>query len=162
MKLILSRKGFDSGSGGGPSPIMPDGRMVSLPIPDRTAPKAYTALSWTPGLSMGDIIRDLAPARVKPDHFAHLDPDLDAGTVQRQKDWRPIFGQTGSSQTHLANSGVGAGDLFLFFGLFRQANYQEGRLTFVRSAKAAHVLFGWLQVDSVRAVDECRAELQWL
>ena len=32
-KLIISRKGFDSGSGGCPSPIFPDGTMFSLPIP---------------------------------------------------------------------------------------------------------------------------------
>ena len=32
-KLILSRKGFDSGSGGCPSPIFPDGTVFSLPIP---------------------------------------------------------------------------------------------------------------------------------
>lgn len=35
MKLILSRKGFDTHNGGGPSPILPDGRMLSLPIPER-------------------------------------------------------------------------------------------------------------------------------
>jgi hypothetical protein len=33
MKVILSRKGFDSGYGGYPSPILPSGEMVSLPIP---------------------------------------------------------------------------------------------------------------------------------
>ena len=35
MRLILSRKGFDSSAkfGGGPSPILPDGRLVSFPIP---------------------------------------------------------------------------------------------------------------------------------
>ena len=33
MKIILSRKGFDSSSGGGPSPIV-DGRCLSLPIPE--------------------------------------------------------------------------------------------------------------------------------
>src|ERR1035441_4619606 len=31
MKLILSRKGFDSSAGGKPSPIFPDGTMISLP-----------------------------------------------------------------------------------------------------------------------------------
>ena len=31
MKIILSRKGFDSANGGGPSPIFPDGRLLSLP-----------------------------------------------------------------------------------------------------------------------------------
>ncbi len=34
MKIILSRKGFDGTYGGYPSPIFPDGRMLSMPIPD--------------------------------------------------------------------------------------------------------------------------------
>ena len=33
MKVILSRKGFDSSFGGYPSPILPDGTLISLPIP---------------------------------------------------------------------------------------------------------------------------------
>ena len=33
MKIILSRKGFDSSNGGIVSPIMEDGTLVSLPIP---------------------------------------------------------------------------------------------------------------------------------
>ena len=33
MKIILSRKGFDSKNGGFPSPVLPDGKMMSLPIP---------------------------------------------------------------------------------------------------------------------------------
>ena len=33
MKIILSRKGFDSANGGIVSPIMEDGTLVSFPIP---------------------------------------------------------------------------------------------------------------------------------
>src|SRR5437763_11628659 len=33
-KIILSRKGFDSAAGGCASPVLPDGRLVSFPIPD--------------------------------------------------------------------------------------------------------------------------------
>ena len=33
MKVILSRKGFDSASGGYPSPILPNGTLLSMPIP---------------------------------------------------------------------------------------------------------------------------------
>ena len=33
MKVILSRKGFDSMNGSCPSPIMPDGTLLSMPIP---------------------------------------------------------------------------------------------------------------------------------
>lgn len=34
MKLVLSRKGFDSGYVGFPSPILPDGRLISIQIPN--------------------------------------------------------------------------------------------------------------------------------
>jgi hypothetical protein len=34
MKIILSRKGFDAKFGGKPSPILPDGTLLSLPIPN--------------------------------------------------------------------------------------------------------------------------------
>ncbi|WP_088501318.1 hypothetical protein [Burkholderia ubonensis] len=33
MKVVFSRKGFDSQYGGMPSPILPDGRLLPLPIP---------------------------------------------------------------------------------------------------------------------------------
>ena len=33
MKIILSRKGFDSQNGKAPSPIMPNGDLISMPIP---------------------------------------------------------------------------------------------------------------------------------
>lgn len=161
MKLVLSRKGFDSGSGGVPSPIMADGRMVSLPIPDKTAPKRYTEISWAPGRTMGDIIRDLAPARVRPDHFAHLDPDIDVAALPRPAGWRPLFGQKGASQSHLAKAGIGAGDLFLFFGLFRPVENRGGRLAYTRGQPAAHVLFGWLQVATVHRVDDCGDQMAW-
>lgn len=38
MKIILSRKGFDSSVGGVASPLFPDGTLLSLPIPD---PQGY-------------------------------------------------------------------------------------------------------------------------
>lgn len=34
MKFILSRKGMDSAAGGFANPILPDGTLLSLPIPD--------------------------------------------------------------------------------------------------------------------------------
>ena len=46
MKVILSRKGMDSTSGGMASPILPDGTLLSLPIPDKTARTTYKKLSY--------------------------------------------------------------------------------------------------------------------
>ncbi|CAI8922445.1 hypothetical protein EMIT0158MI4_310005 [Burkholderia ambifaria] len=40
--------------------------------------------------------------------------------------WRPALGQTGAAQGHLSNNGVGAGDVFLFFGWFRQVEKSRG------------------------------------
>lgn len=44
MKIILSRKGFDSGFGGYPSPILPDNRMISLPISREKDSNCYSDL----------------------------------------------------------------------------------------------------------------------
>lgn len=46
MRLILSRKGFDSSSAFGAcaSPILPDGQLISLPIPHSEARVTYNGL----------------------------------------------------------------------------------------------------------------------
>ena len=75
MKLILSRKGFDSSAGGGPSPILPNGRMVSLPIPDKHSPILYADVMWDEG-SISSLVSDLTHGRIPPSYRAHLDPDL--------------------------------------------------------------------------------------
>ena len=51
MKVIISRKGFDSSAGKMASPILPDGRVISLPIPtshDKTTwADIELAMVWT-------------------------------------------------------------------------------------------------------------------
>lgn len=157
MKLIFSRKGFDSGAGGCPSPIFPDGSMLSLPIPDPSAPFCYRDLSWR-GRKLSDIMAPLKGARPLPHDHAHLDPDLIRDFQPRHPSWRPLLGQNGAAQSHLRNEGIGPGDLFLFFGLYRQVN-AVGQ--FMRSAPLQHVIWGWLQVDEVIQVDNPRGELSW-
>ena len=49
MKLILSRKGFDSGYGQIPSLILKDGTLLSLPIPDDKAKTKYEDLKFNIG-----------------------------------------------------------------------------------------------------------------
>ncbi len=148
MKLILSRKGFDSSTGGIPSPIFPDGRMVSLPIPDKSSTITYGDISYEGG-SIGNLVSELTSGRIPPHYRAHIDPDLAAGSLARLPDWRPIFGQTGQAQSHLRNNHVGPGDLFLFFGLFRRIEMLNGSYTWVRNARPCHVIWGWLQVAEV-------------
>lgn len=64
MKIILSRKGFDSSNGGCASPIFPDGRLVSLPIPASNAPADFSDVGFD-GLNIGQVVADLSKARAR-------------------------------------------------------------------------------------------------
>jgi hypothetical protein len=147
MRLILSRKGFDSSSGGCASPIFPDRSMVALPIPDRHSTVRYRDLTWR-GRNLGDLVETLTRGRQRRDYGAHLDPDLRREVRRRSGEWRPALGQLGAAQGHLRKQGVGAGDLFLFWGLFRAVD------ELVRWAGSPrHYVWGWLQVSEVAPVD---------
>lgn len=148
MKVILSRKGFDSGSGGAASPVFEDGSILSLPIPDRRSRYSYGDIG-ADGL-MGRLVEDLSKGRTRARSPAHLDPDIDAFSLPRLPGWRGAFGQTGSARTHLDRCGVGPGDVFLFFGWFRDvAMDTDGRWVFAPRRRSVHALFGWLQVGEV-------------
>ncbi|MEA2089068.1 MAG: hypothetical protein U9O55_04515 [Patescibacteria group bacterium] len=43
MKIILSRKGFDSAMGGYPSPII-NKKIISMPIPEKNGSHSYNQL----------------------------------------------------------------------------------------------------------------------
>jgi hypothetical protein len=130
-RIILSRKGFDSAAGGCPSPIFPDGTMFSIPIPGNTGSTRY---------------RDLG-------RQVHLDPDI--RTELRPKHAKKecanlyLFGQDSAAQRQLETEGVGIGDLFLFFGLFKCAMLAGDSALFVRGARKKHILWGWLQVGKI-------------
>lgn len=153
MKLILSRKGFDSSAGGVPSPIFPDGRMLSFPIPDKKSAIAYEDISHEGG-SLGDLVTELTDGRIPPHYRAHIDPDLNIDSLPRLPDWRPIFGQASQAQSHLRNNNVGAGDLFLFFGLFRRVEVVHGSYKWVRGDRPCHVIWGWMQIGEILPLGE--------
>lgn len=148
MKLILSRKAFDSGAGKVANPILDDGTLVPLPIPDKLSPIRYRDITIA-GQNLGKLASELTNGRTRADHFAHLDPDLIESAYPREPGWRPIFGQVDAAQSVLARERIGPGDLFLFFGWFRRATAAGGRLRYVPGAPDLHVLWGWMQIDAV-------------
>ena len=161
MKIILSRKGFDSSSGGVPSPIFPDGRILSLPIPDRLSPIRYRDIQWHE-YDLGTIVSDLTNGKIPDSHFAHLDPDINHGSLLRMNNWVPLFGQTGAAQGHLRKQNVAIDDIFLFFGLFRDIHIEAGRLRWNVGSIPRHVIWGWLQVGKIIPVDTCdREKFAW-
>jgi len=161
VKVILSRKGFDSGYGGWASPILPDGRMLSLPIPSSDGVVSYDQLSAGDAISYLDIMHDLrrgAGDRFVLSHktwqprgreiMAHLDPDLVASVTARLPGWRGIFGQSNAASSHLLKHNVGVGDLFLFFGRFRHAAPVDGHLSSVREYDM-HAIWGYMLVGEI-------------
>ncbi|HYR79676.1 MAG TPA: hypothetical protein VEO55_06695, partial [Candidatus Dormibacteraeota bacterium] len=156
-----SRKGFDSAHGGCPSPILGDNLLCSLPIPDDRSPTTYGQIAFN-GSGVATIVESLTRGRIAGTDGAHLDPDLRRNATARTRGWRPIFGQAGAAQSHLARHRVGRGDLFLFFGSFRRAEKCGNAFRFVRSEPRLHVIFGWLQVGEVRPVTNALAvEIPW-
>lgn len=158
MRLILSRKGFDSSAGGCPSPILPDGRLLNLPIPDGLSTIAYRDVRFDQQ-PLSKWVNNLTGRPRMAAQCAHLDPDIRSDALpSRHQNWRGVLGQHGSAQTHLKNESVTAGDLFLFFGLFRPIEMHKRRWRFVPGAPARHVIWGWLQIAEIVAVDECDDE----
>lgn len=129
MRIVFSRKGFDSTAGGGPSPIL-DGRPVTLPIPDTMGLSRTTYGD----LGLGDVAHAASRGRFGAESHCHHDPMF-------CDDGRVILGQVGAAQGHLANQGVGRGDVFLFFGLFAG----DG------DAKH-HRIFGYLEIEETVAL----------
>ena len=60
MKIILSRKGFDDSNGGCASPILPDGTMLSMPIPSVEDDILYDQLQYN-GINYADILKQINP-----------------------------------------------------------------------------------------------------
>jgi hypothetical protein len=145
MKLIFSRKGFDSGSGGCASAILPDNSLVSLPIPDGRSVTRYGAIDGP----TGKLVEDLTKGRYHARHPAHLDPDLEHGAIPRKEGWRGALGQTSASASHLKAQGVDVGDVFLFFGWFRDVDLKDQKYRFISKGRNVHALFGWLQIGEI-------------
>lgn len=154
MKVSFSRKGFDSKNGGQPNAILPDGTLLPFPIPDSTGKDCYNSLVID-YRSVYDIISELKPrTQLKGDNCCHLDPDLRMDLKQRKEGWKPAFGQADQSLSELSNKEFGEGDLFLFFGWFRETEYVNGKLRYKRTASDIQLIYGYMQVGTILRADD--------
>ncbi|NVE95878.1 hypothetical protein HUO12_13315 [Altererythrobacter sp. JGD-16] len=130
MRIIFSRKGFDSAAGGGPSPII-DGRPVTLPIPSG----GFSRTTYG-DLRLGEEAARSSKGKLGAADFCHHDPMF-------TEEGECLFGQCGAAQTHLERQGVREGDVFVFFGLFR--DYANG-------GDPHHRIFGWLEIEIIASL----------
>lgn len=139
MKIILSRKGFDSASGGYPSFIIGD-KLISLPIPDEHTNLEYNNVQIC-GYNLGEIFEK---SKIEPKLngkkviTCHLDPDIDIG----------LFGQCSTAAQHLLNNNVKVGDLLLFFGWFREFDIKTYKFS-TQDNNGKHCIYAYFKIGKI-------------
>ncbi len=167
MKIILSRKGFDSANGGIASPIMEDGTLISFPIPSDDKDSFEDLIYW--GQSYAKILQDLNYKENSQYFNCHVDPDL---TIDRRKseidNWQPIFGQIGSSAIYLMETvKVEEDDLFLFFGNFHKVECVDDKYQYIKKIgdfyydNDLQVIWGYLQIGKIIKDPEEQRKYSW-
>src|ERR1700730_2436710 len=121
MRVIFSRKGFDSAAGKAPAPII-EGEPISLPIPTERRSETSYRLAGLEGF-----VEHMTKGRIGADDLCHEDPVFLNG--------RWAFGQVSAAQSPLKRNGDGIGDVFLFFGLFASHEARDRH----------HRIFGYLK-----------------
>lgn len=165
MKIIFSRKGIDSSFGNCASPIMPDGRLCWMPIPEDNPQKpdlpTYAEVKFG-NTTLGTIIEDLSSGKILSNRKVHLDPDIFHYHRERINGWKPVFGQTGAAESHLRNKEVEIDDIFLFFGWFRKSIIKEEKYKYESKAPDLHVMYGWLQIGEIVKISDMKEVPEWI
>lgn len=164
MKIILSRKGFDSSAGGYPSPHLVDtGKLISLPIPEDEKVSTgirYSDLRIDKEYTYLDLMEQLGIKKYSNGTYVHLDPDINASIIERKPEWRGIFGQSSAAQSHLTNKNIQEGDLFLFFGWFKDVARTGSEYKYVNGTHK-HVIWGYMQVGEIEPIHKARQYDDW-
>jgi hypothetical protein len=172
VKIILSRKGFDSTHGGIASPAIQKKKMLSFPIPSTDIEKDSIKYSdlWFEGKGLDQILNELGYNEQKYSQYCHLDPDLVKDRRREKVDgWGAAFGQINESAGYLRNQKVCKGDLFLFFGNFRHVEIKNDKYSYVRRTKdeasdgdgTFQAIWGYLQVGEIITEPSKIMEYEW-
>lgn len=80
---------------------MPDGTLLSMPIPSDDA-ASYSELQYN-GMTYAELLYQLTPGKER--NHCHVDPDIrDDVRGDPVQDWKPAFGQVNAAQGILANA----------------------------------------------------------
>lgn len=177
MKIILSRKGFDSIAGGIPSPIFPNGDIISFPIPNDDDSDKYSDLQYKyngKNYKYTEILKDLYECNktelskkmlkeINSKH-CHLDPDIDKERrIKCPDNWEPLFGQINQAGKYLKTNIKDNEDyLFLFFGWFRYVEFKNNKFQYEKGEnKDLQVIWGYLLVNEMITDCEIQSQKTW-
>ena len=172
MKVILSKKGFDSSYGQQSSIILPQKygyKMISFPIPETNSNNA-----GVPSENINYIFKDEKPfnlkdlfnqlditnkikfqekskTRIFTENKFHLDPEVFITSEIRKKQNYAAFGQSGPAAGALLDKSdpLEKDDVFLFFGTFQRTFINNGKITYDDLMNPIHALWGYMIVDDI-------------
>jgi len=160
MKIIFSRKGFDSAAGGFPSLIFPDNTLFSIAIPSNPSHCDYGRLAFRYGEEpIQDILNQTTNRRIHSNGKRHAcdysaaDQGCHHDPMYLKESNQLVLGQTEQSESHLRNQGVSASDVFLFYGWFRRVAPTGGCWNYVHDAPDVHLIWSWMTVGSALRLD---------
>ncbi len=142
MKVILSKKGLDSGCSNWPIFLKNNTKeMPFIPIPEMNGMHTYGVLNVA---SCEKLYFHKSHNAILVDEnvTCHLDPQLE-DYFGYGRNFRATFGQSGRAQSHLNNCGVGVGDLFLFYGWYYNEN----------TKKDENIIFGYMKIGIILGFD---------
>ena len=162
MKYVFSRKGFDSSAGGYPSLIFPDGSLFSIPIPSTKDKYLYRDLAFKHEKdSIQRILNELTDRNIycgnrwrrcdyeDNEQYCHYDPMPISGSHFKGL----AIGQANAAEGHLRKQGISEGDVFLFYGWFREIEKHDDRWRYVRGAQDLHLIWSYLVVGATVGLD---------
>ncbi len=158
MKIIFSRKGFDTVNGGYASPIIPDGTCYSIPIPGKLNNKKYCELDFSyQNEPIQKILNNITNKHIAIngsheccDYLdkkfkCHNDPCL----IETKNHKVFTIGQANAALGHLNNQKVQKGDIFLFYGLFRDVEKIKEKWQYKETSKPVHLIFASMEIDEI-------------
>lgn len=159
MKIIFSRKGFDSKAGGFPSLIFPDNQLFSIPIPSNTSHCDYSRLTFKyEDEPIRNILNQVTKNKIHNGSLyecdyaqamqgCHHDPML----IKESN--RLSLGQAEQAESHLRNQEIASDDIFLFYGWFKRIVLVDGRWMYDHSERDIHLIWSWMTVGEVIKLD---------
>ena len=154
MRIILSRKGFDSSvQGGGSASFVYENDIYPLPIPEVGNKIKYEDLLFDEDHNLLKVMRDL---NINQFTECHFDPYITDKMLDKNspiRDWKKSLGQCDIAQNILAAEKINKDDLFIFFGWFNQIEVTDGKYKYSpfsgHHKEGVQMLYGYLQIDEI-------------
>lgn len=169
MKIILSRKGFDSSiQGGGGANIVFENEIFPIPIPEVGNGIEYRDLIFHNGTSYLDVMRDL---NINQFTECHFDPYITNKILTKDspiQKWKKSLGQCDIAQNILKTTGIVKGDLFIFFGWFNKVEKKDAKYKYTNfenhTKEGVQLIYGYLQVgdEIINIKKEDKDRIDWI